>query len=95
MIRKYLDLATAHLTYEDSQELEYAAQPASTDLPPMRVCNHDYGWIIFMNDQIPDPIPGFSDSFQALIRHARAEKCDLINFDRDAIPEDQFPSFDW
>lgn len=91
MIRKFLDLSTAHLS------------PATLErfngLPPDRLPfaggPTDYGWFAYAHDENcgegDDAIP---EEMFACMTFARAQGCDYILFDCDAEPIEGLPVFD-
>ena len=92
MIHKFLDLSTAHLTEGDVEALDNAVP----DELPLRICSHEYGWILFVPEhQVQNPRELFSDTLMAIIRRAQQDKCMLVCFDEAAPELENFQTFKW
>lgn len=91
MIRKFLDLSTAHLKPETLALL--AGRTLET--LPFAGAATAYGWFAYAHDdncgEGDDRIP---DEMYACMEHARRLGCDYLLFDCDSEPVDGLPVFD-
>jgi hypothetical protein len=99
---KTLILSTAHLTYEDSQQLDYLA---STDDPeftsPWMVWDHfGYGWWLRVPDSgeeenWQEATELFSSNLLQLMLFALGHDCDWLRLDADGLEVEGLPTFEW
>lgn len=97
-VRKYLDLSTGHLTEFDNGTLR-SVDP-NADAPLVRP--YEYGYWVWVPDREDLEVYltayteyGFSSAFCTVLRYARENACDWINFDRDAEPCPDLVTFKW
>lgn len=85
MITTMFTLSTAHLTPDTCNRwlhgCSFAAFPKG-----------DYGWFVYVPDDLPGDIP--SDLAEC-IALARGQNCDWLMFDRDADTLGILPVYDW
>jgi hypothetical protein len=105
-IKRLIDLSTSHMTAKDAtlcDELDIFGSSPEENLP--RIIEHNYGYIIFVTSD-PETMQtyldglrqaGFSEAFVDIYHRAATSENTImmINFDRDAAPIDELPSFDW
>lgn len=103
-VRNYLDLSTGNIPFEDTERLDQAVvdqeEGYRDDAPTVRP--YSYGWWVWVPEA--DDLEmyslwyteyGLSTAFLAVLRYARENGCDWINFDRDADPCPDLETFDW
>lgn len=85
MIEKMLALSTAHLTETTCNDWlphsPFAAYPKG-----------DYGWFVYIPDDLPHDLPADLAECLAL---ARGQDCDWLMFDRDADAIGILQVYDW
>jgi len=88
-IEKFLDISTGHLPVKDRERLEALINRTL----PFRVFSHDYGWNVWLpgdDERLEHDIEaltevyGLTGALGDVLRHAQAEGCWMVNFDRDA-----------
>lgn len=82
MIRKCLDLSTAHMPR------------SSPTFGEARFVEHEYGYVVYVcgeKGEIP-PVPGW---LVGIMGYAVQQDCLLINFDGDADIDSRFNTWDW
>lgn len=90
-IHSYLDLSTGHVKHET-----FAGWLPYTKT--LMVATHEYGAIVsvpsqdWFDDTGPADIP--EDLFTVL-KYARAQGCNLVNFDQDGESIGDLPFYDW
>ena len=89
MIRKFLDLSTAHVTGATAEFLS-ETPPAHW---PVYGGNLEHGW--FLCATMPEGDDALPPELCAVVRHARAADCDYVLFDGDAETVDELPTFEW
>ena len=91
MIRKFLDLSTAHLKPDTLAMLS----GRSLETLPFAGGATSYGWFAYAHDENAgegdDAIP---DDLFACMQHARSLGCDYLHFDCDGEEVDGLPVFD-
>lgn len=102
-VRKYLDLSTGHMTHRDNELLATVNKEdalCGLDLPLVRP--FEYGNFVWVpdtedRDQYESGYAkyGFSPEFIGVLRYARENGCDWVNFDRDADTCEDLPTFNW
>lgn len=93
MIRRFLDLSTAHVSEETGSWLDRQTLPDLATYPHV----HEMvgtGWFVWA-DPDPSPETQVPDDLRALFTYARSQNCDYILLDRDAETLDELPTFDW
>lgn len=85
MIEAMLALSTAHLTPHSCNVWLPACDYAC-------FAKGDYGWFVYVPDDMDDDIPG--DLVQC-IDLARSLHCDWVMFDRDQAPHSTLPLYAW
>jgi hypothetical protein len=91
MIRKFLDLSTAHLP-------EYLGSHALSGVDGVTAYELCYGWLMWVP---PDPdghaadYPQLPAEVLTVQRYAREHACDYVLFDQDADVIDDLPTWDW
>lgn len=96
MIKKYLDISTAHITEKDSKILEFLA---TTGTYP--IYDTYFGFIVlFPLDVVEETTQqlaaeDLSSAFDNVVRYAANQKCDLINLDCDASIIKELETFEW
>jgi len=96
MVRKFLDLSTAHLTPRDADYLEGAAAEweviarggGSASITCGRL---PFGFFVHASDEPCEDVP---DNIRRVMARARELDCDYILFDQDAEPCEGLPLFD-
>lgn len=92
-IRRFLDLNTGHLPPELGTD-------GLADADGVIAHETDVGWLMWVPDNPDDPnLHNDGDEppeiVQTIIRHARANDCDYVLFDRDGPVDDDLPTWDW
>lgn len=94
MIRKFLDISTAHLSVETREWL--SGFDWSRDGPTGGATA--YGWLIHASDQRETLVGGkmepFPNDLWHVFEYARTVECDYVNFDCDAEIIDELPTFE-
>ena len=88
VVRRFLDLSSAHLSRKDRALLDACA---GHDAGELLCATTPYGWFVFACEERPQ----ISDTLWALFQEARQHGCEYLLFDRDAASLDGFPVFDW
>ena len=88
VVRRFLDLSSAHLSRKDRALLDACA---GHDAGELLCATTPYGWFVFACEERPQ----ISDTLWALFQEARQHGCEYLLFDRDAATLDGFPVFDW
>ncbi len=102
-IRKFFDISTAHMTAQDNDLLARAVKERdkiNMALPLIRPYDHGaWVWVPDAEDMDfyaqPYSDYGFSPAFLKVLRYARENDCDWINFDSDAEQCLDLETFDW
>ena len=92
MIRRFLDLSTAHLSPADRCCLDTSA--ADPGRGTVLCGSMPHGWFVYAFEERPDA-PGISDTLWALMAAARRSGAEYLLFDGDAAVLEGFPCFDW
>ncbi len=89
-IRKFLDLAAAHLTPRDADYLEESCVrgAANTSTVSSRM---EHGFFVYASEEPGDDVPG---NIKRAMAKARELGCDYLLFDQDAEPCKGLPVFD-
>jgi len=90
VIRKFLDLSTAHLS-------EHACAQLNT-YDGVNVYDTTYGWLMYVPEQDADGLSetgAWPAELLPILKLAHANGCASILFDRDAAKTDLLPTFDW
>ncbi len=93
LVRKLIDLSTAHLTKEVARQLT----GNELDLPTS-VKQDEYGFLIAVlpkGDSTEDQGARYPQCIQDAIKLARLHGADFILYDRDAEKIDDLPAYDW
>ena len=96
MIRKILELSTAHVTESDIDQLYDMDQLYDTEKFTALVDNYGAFFTVSYFDLLispPDWTKRFSESFLKVLRYAIRNKCDFVRLDRDCRIEHD-PDFD-
>jgi hypothetical protein len=96
-VRPMIDLSSSHLSPRDVIAL------SRTDNPPVRVSQHEYGWVVFITAEGLGEkgnqmrAYGYTRTFIAIYMAAASMDTApiLINFDRDGDTNPAFETFDW
>ena len=98
-VEKFLDLSTGHLPVKDRERLEALINRTL----PFRVFTHEYGWNVWLNGddeqferniEALTEVYGLTGALGDVLRHAQAEGCWMVNFDRDAERIDSLAYWD-
>ncbi|UFN51680.1 hypothetical protein LPC08_24480 (plasmid) [Roseomonas sp. OT10] len=92
MIRRFLDLSTAHLSPADRCCLDTSA--ADPGRGPLLCGSMSHGWFVYAFEERLDA-PRISDTLWALMTAARWSGAEYLLFDGDAAVLEGFPCFDW
>jgi hypothetical protein len=104
MKKNYLDLSTAHLSYNTTKTLEDKNNSNLSDFP-LRFFTHEYGYTFFVYDIFE--CEDYGDEFikeiekhnmpelAQIIKYAVKKKCEIINFDQDAEKIKELKTFEW
>lgn len=95
---RYLDASTAHMSKIDALNFGSECKP-SRKSHIIFDAHGEYGWWVHVSDDPADDIKtlahGMSRAFIGVIRHARANGCNWVLFDRDADHIPGLPTFNW
>jgi len=99
-IRIAIDASTANINAKDGQLLNKCAASISRGTKRPRIQAHEYGWIIFLGDNVEAEVQavkqfGFGPAMIALLRYAHQHHAFLISIDRDADLIDGLSLFFW
>lgn len=94
MIRKFLDISTAHLSPEARKLLEADGGDVNLSLDPHGGPSGLYGWWLWAGSDRND-MEGVPADLIAIMDYAVAHDCDWICFDCDAEEIDGLPLFEW
>ena len=89
-LRLVLDCTTAHLPAAEAVDFAMNC--------PMRVTDHEHGWMVFLGDEVPDPdVQGWEDFpvLHKIVTHAIEVGCGFINFDTDGGHHDGLEVYEW
>lgn len=87
--RKVLVLSTAHATAETAKMLD--STPVAL-WPVVGGPYGTYGWFMYVHEDNDGLIP---DDLFGVMQYARANGCDNILFDCDALEVDGLPTYEW
>jgi hypothetical protein len=93
--RRVLDCCTSHVSKETAEWLDRRGTESARDGVELTnwVARFPYGWFIFSKfDSEYEEVPADLLAVQA---YARANGFEHVQFDRDAVPIDGLPTFDW
>lgn len=82
-IEKVLTLSTDHVDALDPQF-------GLTEKNSPRVVEHEYGWIVFVDEGVI-----CADWFKPIMQDAIKEGCTLILFDSDALTDVKYKTYTW
>lgn len=96
MIKKYLDISTAHLSYETMQKLE----KNKLGYPRYK---YKFGFFMYISSKkelcsgimTEAQYSRLPQDFLDILRYARKKKCTLICIDQDADVSKHLPVYDW
>ena len=91
---KTLVLSTSHVTEATAKRFNgqsLAASPASDDIDGYMCDWSSYGWVFYCHDNDDTTPP----ELMACAAFARAQGCRYIQFDCDADPLAELPSWEW
>ena len=91
LIRKFLDLSTAHLRPNDCRLLDRSADPNGCSALAA-VMKSDYGWFVYVAEERSSA--DISDELWEIFQQARTQGCDYVMFDADAPIDPELPVFD-
>lgn len=98
IVRKFLDLSTAHLPYEIAVGDEMDGSPLRK-LAGVTAYEHDaYGWFVHVPNLADVDTYDYStvpDALRTVWDYARSLGCDYVLFDRDADVDDALPVYAW
>ena len=102
-VRQYLDVSTAHLTEQDNRMLSQSVEDRDViNMVVPLVREYEYGHWVWVPDAEDIEFYaqsytsyGLSETFVDVLRYARKNNCDWVNFDRDAEPCEDLPTHDW
>ena len=102
-VRKYLDVSAAHMTEQDNDLLAKALEDGDkVNMVLPHTLPYSYGnWV-----WVPDAEEmeshesmytsyGFSPAFVGVLKYARENDCDWVNFDRDGEVCEDLPTHEW
>jgi len=93
MIYKYLDLSTAYITQQQSEDFtDFLSVTESGD--------NDFNFTVYPYEEgffvpVPSKEAAAPDNLKKIFAYARAHKCVLVRFDRDGDEDANFKRFDW
>ncbi len=102
VIRKFLDLSTAHLKVVTRDWLDATVDPQIADrlydgptTSPLFFAPTAYGYILYAEGELePVQLPEEHRYILDIITHAQANGCAYILFDRDADTDDELPVYE-
>lgn len=86
-----LDCSTGHVSADEAVAL-------NAGTCPLRMTNHEHGWTIFLQEDLPDPQTQGWEEFPNLhkvVAFALQLKCALLNFDSDGTKHAELQEFAW
>lgn len=91
VVRKFLDLSTAHLSREDTEALDSFAEEGSTKGPLTSAT--PYGWFMYASEE-PEIDPDLTPNLLKIVEYARKHDCVYVLFDADAEVDEALPVFE-
>jgi hypothetical protein len=93
-----LDISNSHMTKNDCDLLELEGCGGNDGLS-FSCINYEEGFFINLSGidlpHVKQDLAKFSPAFEHILRMAKEEGFDFINFDRDGTEYDEFPKYDW
>jgi hypothetical protein len=91
---KMLDISTGHIERNDVDLLELEEWCSAL---PFMCLSYPEGFILSLGavENVPDACARLSSSFQTIVRLAKEQGYDFINFDRDGEVYPELKTFDW
>ena len=90
LVRKVLDISTAHLPEETAQRME------DGEFPKQYSMHNEYGGLVSVPEEDEITVANIPcEALCTILRRAVVHGCDWVLFDRDGLPIEDLPVFDW